>query len=549
MSAVLRCSLASLALVAAGGCSGRASVSLVCASDAECSAGEVCFPDGCGDPGRDIAVEVVPGASTGQLAQDFLIDRLQPIQDIQAFEPPIIHGSIQQKVALGIDAVPYVGEVTFRAYGQSVVIPGRTRWAQYAIVPDPSGAYEVPIPTGSFALTYTAKNDARLPPQRWEKQLIQPGQTLTLSPTFPDPTSLLSIQGRLLRNATAGTLVTGTAMQVQALDAQTATPLSQPATVVAETGGFTLFVEPGIGLSTVTIRATPQDATALVPSKSFDISLATFVAGSALELGDYGSPLQVTGRIVDSSGAAMGGVDIFIDGRAVGGGTFRTAAVTTDALGTFSLATLLPMSGTQLTLWAFPDVKSSAGMLKRPVSLPASGGNLGDLRAPDKVQVSGSLTRPDGSVGSGAFVEGEAVAALGDRPLPQGITRSGSDAEGRFTLRLDPAIYRLDFTPTDLLPRVSRFVTIPANVDASGNLQPVELPEFTLSRGRRVTGTISSIPRWLGTPEPTPAPYASLKFFRVVMFEGKPSSLLLAETVADAAGNYSVTLPTAQSAP
>jgi hypothetical protein len=92
---------------------------------------------------------------------------------------------------------------------------------------------------------------------------------------------------------------------------------------------------------------------------------------------------------------------------------------------------------------------------------------------------------------------------------------------------------------------VSRFVTVPANVDASGRLQPVELPEFTLSRGRRVTGTISSIPRWLATPEPMPAPFASVKFFRLVTFDGTPSSLLLAETVADAAGNYSVMLPTA----
>jgi hypothetical protein len=504
----------------------------------------VCFPDGCGDPGRDIAVEVVPGATTGQLAQDFLIDRLQPVQNVQAFEAPIILGSIQQEVSLGIDSVPYLAEVTFRAYGQSVVIPGRTRSAQYAILADQSGAYQVPIPTGSFTLTYTAKDDPRLPPQRWEKQLIQPGQTLALTPSFPDPASLLMIQGRLLRNASAGSTVTGTAMQVQALEVQTGTALSQPATVTPSTGDFRLFIEPRGGQNTVTIRATPQDSTALVPSKSFDISLP-FTAGSALEIGDYGTPLQVSGRLLDSAGGSMAGVDVFIDGRAEGGGTFRTTAVSTDPAGNFSLASLRPMSGTQLTLWALPNPKSAAGILKRQVTLPASGGDLGDLRAPDKVLVSGKLARPDGSVGSGVLVDAEAVAALGDRPLPQGTTRGASDVDGRFELRLDPAVYRLDFLPSDLLPRVSRFVTVPANADASGKLQPVELPEFTLSRGRRVTGMISSIPRWLATPEPVPAPFASVKFFRLVTFDGKPSSLLLAETVADAAGNYSVMLPTA----
>ena len=542
-------SAAAFAAFAVGASScGRAPQALpFCASDAECNAGEVCFPDGCGDPGQDIAVEVAPGATTGQLAQDFLIDRLQAVQDVQAFEPAVIRGSLQQKVALGPDTVPFVGEVTFRAYGQSTVIPGRTRSAQYAILSDQSGAYEVPIPTGSFSLAYTAKNEAQLPqlpPQRWDKQLVQPGQTVILSPVFPDHTSLLPLQGRLLRSVTGGTTVTGTTMQVQVLEPQTGNPLSQQAAVAAG-GEFTVYIEPRTGLNAVVIRTTPQDSTALVPSKSFDISLATFTPGSVLELGDYGGPLQVSGRIVDGAGSAMASVDVFIDGRANGGGTFRTSAVTTDLLGVFSVATLRPMTGTQLTLWAIPGPKSAAGILKKEIALPQSGGNLGDLRLPDKVQVNGALARPDGAVGSSVYVEAEAVAAIGDRPVPHGTTRVVSDADGRFSLRLDPAVYRLDFIPTDLLPRVSRLITVAANVDAGGMLQPVELPDFTLSRGRRVTGTISSIPRWLGVTEPMPAPNASVKFFRLVTFDGKPSSLLLAETVADSAGHYSVVLPTA----
>lgn len=547
MSAAIRFSLMAFAALAAAGCSGQDQVQLGCASDAECADGQVCFPDGCGDPGRDIAVEVVPGATSGQLAQDFRIDRLQPVQNLEAFEPAVVLGMIQQEGLLGVDAVPYAGEVVFRAYGHSTVIPGRTRSAQYTVLPD-QGAYEVPIPTGTFAVTYTAKTDPTLPPARWEKQLIQPGQALNLTPIFPHLTSLARIDGRLVRDDLTGEAITQAVMEVQAFEPTTGNALSQPATVAA-TGDFSLFLDLRTGLATALIRARPQDPTALVPSKTFDVSLAALTLPAPLEMGDFGTPIQVTGRIVDSAGLALAGVDVFADGRAEGEGTFRTAPVTTDALGVFSVATLRPLTGSRLTLWAIPSPKSAAGVLRLEVAVPAGGGSLGDLRAPDKVQVSGRLLRPDGSPGGGVVVEAEAVEAVDSRPLPLGITRGVSDAQGAFALRLDPAVYRLDFVPLDLLPRVSRFATVTATPDGAGKLQPIALPDFTLSNGRRVTGTISSIPRRLAAQTPVPAPYASVKFFRVVTLDGKQSSVLLAETVADDAGNYSVLLPAAETAP
>jgi hypothetical protein len=38
-------------------------------------------------------------------------------------------------------------------------------------------------------------------------------------------------------------------------------------------------------------------------------------------------------------------------------------------------------------------------------------------------------------------------------------------------------------------------------------------------------------------------PYASVRFFRVVHVEGKPSALLLSQTLTDPSGNYSTTVP------
>jgi hypothetical protein len=41
-----------------------------------------------------------------------------------------------------------------------------------------------------------------------------------------------------------------------------------------------------------------------------------------------------------------------------------------------------------------------------------------------------------------------------------------------------------------------------------------------------------------------PAPFTSLRFFRLINdLDGRPSSVLLAETVSDARGTYSVSLP------
>jgi hypothetical protein len=109
-------------------------------------------------------------------------------------------------------------------------------------------------------------------------------------------------------------------------------------------------------------------------------------------------------------------------------------------------------------------------------------------------------------------------------------------------------VYRLDFLPTDGFPRASRFVTVEAQSgNAPGAATPQLLPDFALSRGRRVIGRITSIPDRTGHVPIAPAPYATVKFFRVTQLDGKPAAFLLAEGVADASGTYSVLLPTRDS--
>jgi len=322
--------------------------------------------------------------------------------------------------------------------------------------------------------------------------------------------------------------------------------------LVEPTGLFTLFVQPGLKtLDPIIVRATPRDSAALVPSKDFEVPFTTSLT-SPLELGEYddGGPILLSGRLVDGAGNPVSGAAAWLEGEARGGGTFTAPAVTTDPQGRFSLQTLRPSPGTQLTLWAVPMPRSIAGIVRKLVDLPAVGGDFGDVLAPAKADVKGRILRPGGdddqTPAMGVIVEAVPVAPIQDRPFPPGITRAVTDAEGRFALRLDPAMYRLDFAPTDLLPRVSRFATVSAVLEPTDQLQPLLLPDFRLSRGRSVTGTVSSIPQRLSTLAPVPAPYASVKFFRVVNLDGRLSSMLLAETVADESGQYSVVLPTGE---
>jgi hypothetical protein len=368
---------------------------------------------------------------------------------------------------------------------------------------------------------------------------------------FPSISSVLSLQGKLVRNATTGSLVTGAAMQVQAFDPRTGEVYSQRAPVDPLTGNFILFTQPRLDMDRILIRATPQDPTALVPSKDFEVNFGTSLT-YPLELGEYldddDKPIVLSGRLVDGAGNPLSAVPVLVDETARGGGTFKTLPVLTDLQGRFAVQTLEEESGTELTLWAFPPPTSPAGIVRMVIQQIPWTGDLGDVRAANKVEVTGRVLRP-GDVtlpAAGVTVEAEPVATVGDRPLPHGITRAISDADGRYSLRLDPAVYRLDFAPTDLLPRVSRFATVEAVSDSTGQLEPLSLRDFRLSRGRRITGAITAIPTRLGDQTPVPAAYASVKFFRVVSMDGAQSSILLAETVADANGQYSVVLPTAQ---
>jgi hypothetical protein len=282
---------------------------------------------------------------------------------------------------------------------------------------------------------------------------------------------------------------------------------------------------------------TAPRSTALVPQKTFTVDPRPGIT-PPLEVGEYGEPVKITGRVVDTDGQPVRSASVYIQGKVGGGGQFRSGTVTTAEDGRFELTTLPSYADAPLTLYAVPPIRSNAGITIQPTLVPQGGAALKDVVCPDKVIVQGTLHRPEGIPAAGVRVLAEPVGEVAGWPRPALGTEAESptDEEGHYRLHLDPGEYRFDFVPAESLPRVSRFVTVLAGAN-------LELATFALSNGRRISGRVT-IRESGGEPPSTGAPYASVRFFRVVNVEGKPTSVLLTQAVSDSAGNYLANLPT-----
>jgi hypothetical protein len=316
-------------------------------------------------------------------------------------------------------------------------------------------------------------------------------------------------------------------------------------------GGFTLKLSPSVLLiGSFIVQVLPRDATAIVPQTVFGPIVAFPIPPNLpLQLGGYGQPVAVSGRIIDSRGAAIPGATVYLDGRVGMGGpfrtqTFRTQGILTDQQGNFSLLTLRSATDSSSTFWAIPPAQSSSGILRSSLAIRGSGPLfLGNIPCPDKVLVQGNIYTSDGSNAPGVRVAAVPIQPLNGLPLPGSGDQAITSADSSFSLKLDPAIYRLDFMPGDQLPRASRFAAVTADPNPVGGFKPVQLSDFALSKGRRITGNVFAVINQ-GDQSPTIAPFTSLRFFRLSSdLDGKPFASLLAETISDARGAYSVNLP------
>lgn len=519
---------------------------IACRSDLECAADEVCFVDGCGDPGKDIAIEVTPSARNGAYPQDFAVENLRATQTLQLYPPSEIHGALVRDQESG-GATAYPGTVTVVLSGQSLVIPGLSRHFEATTVQG-AGTYSVPVGSGVYAVS-AIPDDPLLPPLFDPSRAITPGASATIDLVFPRPSGLSPLAGTVVR--VAGTPVE-VPLQIQAFDAQ-GQPLSQPAPLDA-TGAFVLSVAADtLQLATVDLRVSPVDPQAPVPTRTFTVApLAQLL--EPLELGDFGAPYPLTGTLEDAQGQPLAGASVHVEGTVLGGGTFRSPIVQTAEDGSFSLQ-ILP-SDVGLYLIAVPPTASGpatvsastppgCGLTVVPVEGDPLAAPLGAIPCADRILVTGSVRTPDGQAAAGVKVTAVPIAAVDPEdpthPAPLEGAETLTDASGSYRLALDPARYRLDFVPSSKLPRLSRFLEV------APQTTPQEIPveAFTLSHGRSATGHVEVLSADGGTPEV--APLARVRFYRRVEGAGDAgatSSVLLDQAYADEAGNFTVLLPT-----
>jgi len=517
----------------------------LCRRDSDCDTSQVCFADGCGDPARGIRVEVSTQSAAGALAQDLALDDIPARQDIVASSPGVLQASIQFLDGNPPQAIPYNNSIAIRGRGESEIIPGVSRTFEATLAPGRElsaagscgASFCLPVNAGIYSITANTLDP-----------LIPPATTQTRTAVRPGSISAVDFLFGPLTNPQIVVQVNGptsppTDLAIQAFsDPVASRPLSQRRPAGP---GVSLQLSPAVLLnSSFVVQVAPLDPLAVVPQKTFGpFPSTTNPAPLNLDMGDFGAPVLVTGRIVDSQGVGLSGATVYVDGRVGGGGTFRSQGVLTDDTGSFSLNTLRSAPDSNSTVWVIPPAQSGSGILRVRRAIEGTGSvSIGDLVCPDKVIVQGKIFKSDDSNAPGVRVMAVPIQALNGLPLPGNGDQASTDGESSFSLKLDPATYRLDFIPSDQLPRASRFVAIAADPNPSGGYRPIQLSDFALSKGRRLTGNVFAPP----SPNESVrvAPFTSLRFFRLINdLDGRPSSVLLAETVSDARGAYSVSLP------
>ncbi len=520
------------------GCSATMeSMAISCLSDEECDEGEVCFPEGCGDPGQNIVVEVIPNPMAGLHAQDFRVDQLRSQQNIELFDPSLLRGLVRREEVSTSSPINYSAPVTVRVTGESLLIPGVMRRHETTLIPTSEG-YSLSVGSGRYDVTLLPE-DSELPPLTDARE-VEPGQEVTLDFLLPAASELTRLTGKVVRQ---GELLVDTELEVQALDANLR-PLSQREPVTSGSGDFALSLPPSAALlPSVLIRVTPTSVEAAVPIKVFTVNPRLGIQ-EPLELGDYGEPVTVEGRLLEPDGQPLEAATVYVRGKVGGGGQYHSDKVLTDEQGHFELRTLPGApDGSSLNLYVIPPPGTNAGITVQAITIPRTGAQLPDVTCAARLKVRGTLLLPSSSEpAAGVKVMALPIAETPGWPRSSASVEAPrlTDAEGRFELALDPGQYRLDFIPSQNLPRVSRIVTVRPgeNTSTEGVLS---LQPFALSKGRQINGLV----RFSGERlVQSSVPYASVRFFRVVNVEGHPSALLLAQTLTSQDGTYSATLPT-----
>ena len=456
--------LALLCLVGPAGCGSLSTKAKItdCNKNSDCKTkGEICYADGCG-PQVDFAVRVTPNDAK-YVAQDF-----NPVSVAMSRMDLVLqdHGVVEGDVLVRTQGqpTPFLGGFTLEAVGTSTVIPGFDFIEPLSqSVAAGTSRFSLTVSPGLWSLRATPLAPAPMPsretpsspqiPPVFAQKAVGAGETLDPSFVFAGE-SLNEIQGNLVMKAgEPWPQATHWFMRFQALDPVTQAPLSQAAVFLA-TSTFHVFT--AARGSPLLLRVGPDpklNTDALGPTKDFRSDDTG--AFASFEMGDFGSPVDVSVQVQDATGAPIANADLRADGHVAGGGTFSAIGSTDDAGG--AVLRLLPSdpgdattAGAKYTITVHPPFESSfasaiysvvVGQAAQQVTVPC----------PTKVTLSGRVVGPlaDGSgngplAGIPVLVEGNPAAPDPGRSLLRGLTTA---IDGTFIAAVEPGSYRVSATP------------------------------------------------------------------------------------------------------
>lgn len=558
------------------GCGGETRPLPVCVSDDQCDSGQLCFAEGCGDPAKNVVVEVEGGSLNGQYARDIPLSAAAAITDLPIGPPLSVSGEFQRERSASsnpLDRLAYTEAVVVRAVGQSMLLPGITRIYEERFTSPERGSFEMRLGYGDFVLT-AMPADRTVPPVVSKLQVPDSASALTF--VFPSVDGAPALTGQLIKKLDSTLLppepvlvstdYTVKGLPVPTIDLQLFDVQNQPLSQrfpAGSTGEFAITISPEARTrSQFILVAAPREPGVAIPTKRFLLQ-GPVTNAVALEYGDYGDEVEIGGTILDVLGSPVVGAQVVLEGTVVGDGTFRSKIVETNVNGDFKVKALGSKTDSSFQLTVVPPKGSRAASSQRNVGVKVTKDALG--------AVSGTLNPTTIRLEDRLVARGQVNLPGGDKPAPgvfvratlQVETRTNTDEvkalpiepadtvtldDGTFELPLDPGVWRFEYVPGGLLPLSSRLVTIKPAIDANTGLKlpTQDLSPVELSFGRTVQGTVTGTVLGLTGQVEQPVPYSQLRFFRVTSVEGRPASILLGTTIADDRGRYQVVLPSAR---
>jgi hypothetical protein len=562
-----------MVLVVMSGCSAKlASPERHCAADSDCDSGQLCFAEGCGDPGKGIVVEVEGGALNGQFAHDFSLESgLGAVADFPIGPPLSVSGEFQRERSASsnpLDRTSYTDPVVLRAVGESTLLPGITRTYEERFAAPERGFFEMKVGAGSFVIT-AMPGDRTVPPVVNSVQ-VATNALPAVTFDFPAVDGAPALTGQLIKKVDRTLLPPEPVLlssgypsiDLQLFDVQNNQPLSQRFPVASTSGEFAITISPEArNRTSLILVASPREPGVPIPTKRFVLPAAQ-TSAVALEYGDFGDDADVEGTILDSTGAPIAGAQVVLEGTVVGDGTFRSKIVETNATGDFKVDSLGSKSEGSFQLTVAPPKGSRAAYSQKNVTVtvstppgatkPVAKLSPTTITLDDRLIARGLVTQPGSSElpAAGVFVRAtlqvETLTATDEvKALPIEPAEGVTAEDGTFELPLDPGVWRFEYSPGDLLPLSSRLVTIKATIDDKTGLKlPTQvLNPVELSFPRTVAGTVTGVVMGQNGAVEQVVPYSQLRFFRVTNVEGRPASILLGTAIADDRGKYQVVLP------